>query len=119
MKAKEARVVDQTYRKLLESESKEFNEVDDYLDILKELDSDQLCREAAVMLVEHKTGHIIPDFNVPNSSLLTPMVVDSVSYILIDYDTMGILMSIKHRYILEMYLALQQAAKLAMIKKKK
>lgn len=119
MNQKEAKTVEQVGRKLLELERKEFTVIDDYMEILSQLDDAQLCRECAVMLVEHKSGHIIPDFDIPNAALHGPMILDSVGIILQAFDMAGILMSVRHRYILEMYLALQQAARFAALKKRK
>ena len=99
------------YKKLIGMESQGWSSLDDAMLSLNDLDNDQLCAEAYILLQEHKTKHIVPEFDVPNPNLLIPMIIESVATIINIYEESGITDD-RCRYILEQYLSLHHVKKL-------
>jgi hypothetical protein len=109
MTSDQAKSVAEVYRRFIDAEGiRGWTEVDDYLDALSWLDDDQLHREADVVFEIHKRGQVKCMADHDQSKCFVPRIVEVVGYILELYKETGNLHK-NNRYILEYYLAYQQA----------
>src|SRR5579863_4030067 len=108
MTPEQRKVVTQTYNHLLEREGRGWDGLDDLMNYLEHLDDDQLHREADVIYEKHKTGKVKCTQNHPIEDCFIPLLVDASSAILDLYKETNY-MNHKSRYILQYYLAMQQA----------
>jgi hypothetical protein len=109
MNQEQVRVVAQVYREFLASEeNRGWEGIDDYLETLQFLDDDQLGREAEVVLIQHRKGKAKCDKDHPESECFVPKIIEAVQAILDLVKETGHLHK-NNRYILEYYLAVNQA----------
>lgn len=102
------KVVVQVYLHLLENEKRGWDGLDDYMEYLEYLDSDQLHREADVIYSYHKGHNVRCHQEHSKDKCLVPLLVESVGAILELYKETNNLHE-KNRYIIEYYLAMNQA----------
>lgn len=97
------------YSLFVDSEVKRgWTELDDLLDYLAYLDDDQLTRECDVIYEIHKKGKVKCLSDHEESKCLVPKIVEAAGAILELYQETGQLHK-NNRYILEHYLAYEQA----------
>jgi hypothetical protein len=107
------KVVIQVYNHLLEKESRGWDGLDDYMDHLDYLDNDQLHREADVIHSIHAKGTVRCQQDHAREKCFIPLLVESAGAILELYKDTGN-MHDKNRYILQYYLAMNQASMILM-----
>ena len=104
----EAANIKYTYRKLMESESKGWQEIDDYLEMLEYLDDLQLYKESEALYGHHRHKNMGCPYNhTPGSACFVANMLESVDSILQLYKKTKNL-HVDNRYILCYYLALSQ-----------
>lgn len=108
MSREQYKTVVQVYFHLLENEKRGWDGLDDYMNYLEYLDNDQLHREADVIYAYHKHRGVRCQEDHPKEKCLVPLLVDSVGAILDLYKETNNLHQ-RNRYILEYYLAMNQA----------
>jgi hypothetical protein len=115
MNQEQVRVVAQVYRQFLSSEdSRGWEAIDDYLDTLGYIDDDQIIREAEVVLTYHRKGKVRCEKDHPEAECFAPKVVEAVQAIVELYKEGGQLHR-NNRYVLEYYLAVDQAGMLRVV----
>lgn len=107
------RVVVQVYTHFLENESRGWDGLDDYMDHLDYLDNDQLHREADMIYSIHVNGDARCQQEHAKEKCLIPLLIESVGAILDLYKETGNLHE-KNRYVLQYYLAMNQASMILM-----
>ena len=108
MSPEQRKTVTSVYNHLISKESRGWDDLDDYLDMLEYLDNDQLHREADVLYLQHCRGPVKCHQDHPREQCFVPLLVDAVSSILELYKESNA-MHPKNRYILQYYLAMYQA----------
>ena len=108
MNPEQRKVVTKVYNHLLESEKRGWDGLDDYIDYLEYLSDDQLHREADVIFEIHSRGRTKCQQDHPIENCFVPILVEAVSAILELYKETNS-MHPKNKYILQYYLAMQQA----------
>lgn len=104
----QVKVVVRAYNHLLENEKRGWDGLDDYMDYLEYLDDDQCHREADVIYEQHVRREARCAQDHPVEKCFIPVLLEAVGAILELYKETNNL-HIKNRYILEYYLAMQQA----------
>lgn len=100
------------YNTFLENELLGWSGVDDVLELLEWLDSDQLCRECDVLYSHHKYKNMGCEYDhKPGVTCLVKNILEAVDAILELYKETGNL-HVRNRYILVHYLALSQIGKI-------
>lgn len=102
------KIVVQTYNHLLESEKRGWDGLDDYMDYLEYLDNDQLYKESNTVYSKHRTVSVKCNQNHSKEKCFIPIMVEAVGAILDLYKETENLHE-KNRYILQYYLAMNQA----------
>lgn len=109
----QSKTVIQVYNHLLENEKRGWDGLDDYMDYLEYLDNDQLHREADVVYMQHRNGPVKCKQEHAIEQCLIPIMVEAVGAILELYKETNNLHD-KNRYILQYYLAMNQADMIVM-----
>jgi len=108
MTSEQAKIVTIVYNKLINNEFREWNDIDEYLEILEYLDDDQLHREADVLFSTHKNKQMgCPHKHKDSNPCFVKYILEAVEAILDLYKETG-QMHKNNRYILQNYLALTQ-----------
>lgn len=108
MTPEQRKIVTKAYTHLLESEKRGWDNLDDYIDHLEYLDDEQLCRESEVVYEQHKSGSVKCQQDHPKENCFIPVLVDASSAIIDLYNETKSL-HVKNRYVLQYYLAMNQA----------
>ncbi len=108
MTEEQRKIVVLVYTHLLDKEDRGWDGLDDCMDLLEYLDNDQLHREADVVHSVHSRGAVRCQQDHAKEKCFIPLLVESVGAILELYKETGSLHE-KNRYILQYYLAMQQA----------
>ena len=108
MNPDQSKIVIQVYNHLIENEKRGWDGLDDYMDYLEYLDNDQLHREADVVYSQHRTRTVKCQQEHAIEKCLIPIMVEAVGAILELYKETDSLHD-KNRYILQYYLAMNQA----------
>lgn len=108
MNGKSETIVEQVYQKIVASETEEWSDVDDYLDMLGYLDDDQLGREASVLYHYQGKKNISCEAGKNCKNCFMPELVKASGEIISSYEIYGDLDE-KGRYVLEYYLSFFQA----------
>lgn len=108
MSPEQVKTVVQVYNHLLENEKRGWDGLDDYMDYLEYLDNDQLHREADIVYCNHSTGTVRCQQDHAREKCFIPIMVEAVGAILELYKETNNLHD-KNRYILQYYLAMNQA----------
>lgn len=108
MSQDQIKVVVQVYSHLMENEKRGWDGLDEYLSHLEYLDDDQIHREADVIHSYHKNNVMRCNQEHPKEECLIPIMIESVGAIIDLFKETGNLHE-KNRYILEYYLAMNQA----------
>lgn len=108
MNPDQVKIVVQVYNHLLENEKRGWDGLDDYIDYLEYLDNDQLHREVDVLYFYHSRGPVRCQQNHAREKCFIPIMIDAVGAIINLYKETGNLHE-KNRYILQYYLAMNQA----------
>lgn len=96
------------YTHLLQNESRGWDGLDDVMDLLDYLDDDQLHREVDVIWSQHSTGQVKCQQDHAKEKCFIPLLFDAVGSIIELYKETNNLHE-KNRYILQYYLAMNQA----------
>jgi len=107
MTSDQKELVRQAYSHLIGREDRGWDSLDDYIDYLEYLDDDQLSREAGVIYLSH-AGAVGCGENHPREECFIPVLVEASAAILDLYAESGS-MHEKNKYILQYYLAMNQA----------
>lgn len=108
MTSDQVKIVSQVYKHLLDREDRKWDGLDDLMDIVEYLDDDQLHREADVLYSKHSLGTVKCEQDHAREKCFVPIMVEAVGAILELYKETGNLHE-NNKYILQYYLALQQA----------
>jgi hypothetical protein len=96
------------YNKLMETEDKGWDTVDDLLEIMEWLSDDQLYRECEVLYSYHKSKNMgCPHMHKPSTACFVENILEAVESILELYEETNNLHT-KNRYILDYYVVLCQ-----------
>lgn len=104
----QARNLAQVYRELMDIEHGDWDEVDEYISLLDELDTNQIHREADVVLEQHSRGNPRCPVDHPDSECFIPSIIEAVTAILDLYKEENY-MHKNNEYILKYYLAITHA----------
>lgn len=108
MSSEQVKNITYIYDKLMESEIKGWNQLDDYLELLDFLDNDQLYREAEVLYSYQKYKKMgCPYIHTEGTVCFVVRILEAVEAITDLYKETGSLHP-KNRYLLANYLALCQ-----------
>jgi hypothetical protein len=108
MKSDQNKEISIVYDRFLESEDRGWDDIDTYMELLEYLENDQLHREADVLYTKHSLGKVRCMEDHAEEKCVVPHILSAVSSILDTFKDTGKL-SKKKRYILQYYLALDQA----------
>jgi hypothetical protein len=108
MTPEQRKTVTRAYNHLMEREARGWDGLDDYIDYLEYLDDDQLHREADAIYAEHAKGKVRCLQEHPIENCFIPMLVDAAGAIIELYKETNS-MHAKNKYIIQYYLAMQQA----------
>lgn len=102
-------------QKFMESESKGWCDIDNYMELLGFLDDDQLYREAEVLYSYHRNQKMgCPYPHSEGSTCFVPGILEAVEAITELYQEVGNLLP-KHRYVLEYYLGLCEDGQIVLL----
>lgn len=108
MTTEQRKIVTEVYNHLLESENRGWDGLDDYIGFLDYLDNDQLHREADVVYSKHRLGPTKCAQDHTKEKCFIPVLIEAVDAILELYKESGSLHE-KNKYILQYYIAMNQA----------
>lgn len=108
MSQEQVKIVVRVYTHLLESESRGWDELDDYIEYLEYLDDDQLHREADALYAKHSISIVGCNQKHPKEKCFMPVLLEAVGAILDLYKEKNNLHE-KNKYILQYYIAMTQA----------
>lgn len=108
MNSEQRKVVVSVYNHLLANETRGWDGLDDYIEYLDYLTDDQLHRECDVIHEIHSRGQVKCNVDHPKEKCFVPIMFDAVTAILELYKETNNLHP-KNKYILQYYLAMQQA----------
>lgn len=101
-------IVTKVYTHLLSHEKRGWDELDDYVDYLDHLTEDELYRESEVLYSQHQGVAVKCQQQHKREECFIPLLIEAVGAILDLYRECGNL-HIKNKYILQYYLAMNQA----------
>ena len=101
-------IVRQAYTHLLSHENRGWDELDDYVDYLDYLTNDELHRESDILYSQHRGVAVKCHQKHKREECFIPLLIDAVAAILDLYKENGNLHP-KNKYILQYYLAMNQA----------
>lgn len=105
MSADQKNTVITAYQHLLASENRGWDDLDDYIGYLSNLDDQELHREASAIFSHHDGKPVKCEQDHPRDKCFVPVLVDASGAIVELYNETGQLHE-KNRYILEYYIAM-------------
>lgn len=113
MTPEQRKVVVQAYNHLMESEKRGWDCLDDYIEYLGYLTDDQLFRESDVIFSYHERGTTRCKVDHPREKCFVPIIVEAAGAIIELYKETNN-MHENNKYILQYYLAMNQAQMILM-----